>query len=332
MQELKITMLGSRNVGKTTLLTAMYEQFANNMSGIDLQLTPEEESSAILQERLIELKDLLNTFEARGGIKGTGGEPEDLRSFSFGLGRKGQPTALTLNFRDYPGGYLLAKATPDQKQFVKTLMTECVAVLVAIDAPALMEAKGRWHEKINRPQQIIDKFATAYQGLQSPRLVILAPVKCEKYLQSEQLSLELTSRIKEEYKRLFELFSSDPLKSKVAVVITPVQTVGSVIFSRVDEKDGEPHFIFRKTGHDAKYSPKDSEQPLRYLLRFVLRLHIENNKQNWEWLGFDWNFLRDFFGYSDEIFINAIRKLSKGCKSGNGFSIVQGHSLLDVEA
>jgi len=329
MQELKITMLGSRNVGKTTLLTAMYEQFANNMSGIDLQLTPEEESSAILQERLIELKSLLNTFQSRGGIQGTEGEPEDLRSFLFDLGRKGKPPSLRLNFRDYPGGYLLSKATPEQKQFVKTLMTECVAVLVAIDAPALMEAKGRWHEKINRPQQIIDKFATAYQGLQSPRLVILAPVKCEKYLQSEQLSLELTSRIKEEYKRLFELFSSDSLKSKVAVVITPVQTVGSVIFSRVDEKDGEPHFIFRKTGHDAKYSPKDSEQPLRYLLRFVLKLHLTNNR-NWEWLGFDLNFLRDAFGYGDEVFINAIRKLAKGCKSGNGFSVLQGHSLLDI--
>jgi hypothetical protein len=328
MQELKITMLGSRNVGKTTLLTAMYEQFANNMSGIDLQLTPEEESSAILQERLIELKSLLNTFQARGGIQGTEGEPEDLRSFLFDLGRKGQSPSLRLNFRDYPGGYLLAKATPEQKQFVKTLMTECVAVLVAIDAPALMEAKGRWHEKINRPQQIIDKFATAYQGLQSPRLVILAPVKCEKYVQSEALSLELNRRIKEEYKRLFDLFNSEALQSKIVTVITPVQTVGSVIFSKIEVKDGEPHFMFRKTGQDARYSPKDSEQPLRYLLRFLLKLHLSNNR-NWEWFNFDLNFLRDIFGL-DDAFINAIRELSKGCKSGNGFSVLQGHSLLDI--
>lgn len=158
--------------------------------------------------------------------------------------------------------------------------------------------------------------------------MILAPVKCEKYVQSEALSLELNHRIKEEYKRLFDLFNSEALQSKIVTVIAPVQTVGSVIFSRVDEKDGEPHFIFRKTGHDAKYSPKDSEQPLRYLLRFVLKLHLTNNR-NWEWLSFDLNFLRDVFGL-DDAFINAIRELSKGCKSGNGFSVLQGHSLLDI--
>ena len=53
MQELKITMLGSTGVGKTSLLTAMYEQFANNIGTTDLLLTPDEESSGILQERLI---------------------------------------------------------------------------------------------------------------------------------------------------------------------------------------------------------------------------------------------------------------------------------------
>jgi hypothetical protein len=328
MQELKITMLGSNGVGKTTLLTAMYEQFANNMSGIDLQLTPEEESSAILQERLIELKSLVNTFEAKGGIQGTEGEPTNLRSFVFDLGRKGQSPSLRLMFRDYPGGYLHLKAKPEHRKFVKELMTECVAVLVAIDAPALMEAKGRWNEMVNRPQQIIDLFCNTYQNLQAPRLVILAPVKCEKYMQSEEQALELNRRIKEEYKRLFELFSSEGLQSQVVTVISPVQTVGSVLFSRVDIKDDIPHFMYRKTGHDAKYCPKDSEQPLRYLLRFLLKLHLSTNR-NWKWLEFDFNFLRDIFGL-DDAFINAVRELSKGCKSNGGFSIVQGHSLLDI--
>ncbi len=328
MQELKITMLGSTGVGKTTLLTAMYEQFANNVSGIDLQLTPEEESSAILQERLIELKSLLGSFEARGGIEGTSGEPSDLRSFMFDLGRKGKPPSLRLNFRDYPGGYLLSKATTEQRQFVKGLMNECVAVLIAIDAPALMEAKGRWNEMINRPQQIIDLFCSTYQDLGSPRLIIFAPVKCEKYMQSEQSSLELTQRIREEYKRLFELFNSGALRSNIVSVITPVQTVGSVLFSRIEIKDGVPHFMFRKIGHDAKYCPKDSEQPLRYLLRFLLKLHLTNNR-NWEWLSFDLNFLRDIFNL-DDAFINAIKELSKGCKSDGGFTVLQGNSLLDI--
>ncbi len=324
MHELKVTMLGSTGVGKTSLLTAMYEQFASNIGKTDLQLTPDDESSAILQERLIELKSLLDDFEARGGVQATAGEPTDLRSFIFGLGRRGKPPSLQLNFRDYPGGYHLAKASLEKKQFVKDLLTDCVAVLIAIDAPALMEVRGKWNELINRPQQITDLFRTAYQDLDSPRLVIFAPVRCEKYMQTEKASGELVQRIKAEYQGLFDLFSSEALLQNVVTIITPVQTVGSVVFSRIEISNGVPHFKFRKVGHDARYSPKDSEQPLRYLLRFLLKLHLTNNR-NW---GF-FNFLRDLFSM-DTPLVNAIRELSIGCKSTGGFVILQGDSWLNL--
>ncbi len=321
MHELKITMLGPTGVGKTSLLTAMYEQFANNIGEVDLQLTPDDESSATLQERLIDLKSLLDDFEAKGGVKSTEGEPNDLRSFRFGLGRRGKQPSLQLHFQDYPGGYHLATASPERKQFVKTLLTECVAVLITIDAPALMEVRGRWNEKFNRPQQITDLFKTAYQDLDSPRLVIFAPVRCEKYIKGGA-SLDLVQRIKEEYKGLFDFLTSKEVESNVAVVITPVQTVGSVVFSRIEMNDGEPKFKFRKIGHDAKYSPEDSEQPLRYLLRFLLKLHLNN--RNW---GF-FNFLRDWFSMDTHL-VEAIRKLSKGCKTSGGFVVLQGDSYLN---
>ncbi|NEZ64601.1 hypothetical protein D0962_17705 [Leptolyngbyaceae cyanobacterium CCMR0082] len=324
MDELKITMLGSTGVGKTSLLTAMYEQFATNIGKTDLQLTPDDESSAILQERLIELKSLLDDFEARGGVNATAGEPTDLRSFIFGLGRRGKPPSLQLRFRDYPGGYHLTKATPDKRQFIKDLLDECVAVIVAIDAPALMELRGKWNELINRPQQITDIFRTAYQDIESPRLVIFAPVRCEKYMQTERSSLELVRRIKDEYQGLFDLFGSETLLPNVVAVITPVQTVGSVVFSRIENKARVPYFRFRKIGHDARYSPKDSEQPLRYLLRFLLKLHLTNNR-NW---GF-FNFVRDVFRMDDHL-VNAIRELSVGCKSTGGFTVLQGDSWLNL--
>ncbi len=92
MQELQITMLGPRGVGKTTLLTALYEQFESNIGSTNLQLTPDDESSAILQDNLVDLKTLLDVFEARGrmGIQGTEAiaGPDSLRSFVFGLGKK----------------------------------------------------------------------------------------------------------------------------------------------------------------------------------------------------------------------------------------------------
>lgn len=324
MQELKITMLGPRGVGKTSLLTAMYEQFESTIGRTNLELSPDEESSAILQERLIELKSLLDDFEAMGGVQATEAPagPDSLRSFKFGIAKKAQNPSLELNFCDYPGGYIAAKASTEEKQFVKQLLTECTAVILTIDAPALMEADGKWHELINRPQQMRDLFKTAYRELDSPRLVILAPVKCEKYLQDDKLKLQLVQQLKKGYANLLDYFSSENLLTLITVVVTPVQTVGSVVFSRIEFNQSRPIFRFRKISHTAEYAPQDSEQPLRYLLRFVLKLHLDTRK----W-GF-FNFLREWLGF-DNYLKAAVKEFASGCKNSGEFAVLQGEKWIN---
>ena len=68
IQELQITVLGPTGTGKTTLLTAMYAQFDKNVGSANLELTPDDDTSARLQDRLIELKDALSLFESRGQL------------------------------------------------------------------------------------------------------------------------------------------------------------------------------------------------------------------------------------------------------------------------
>jgi Double-GTPase 2 len=328
MQELKITMLGPSGVGKTTLLAAIYEQFENNIGITNLQLTPDDESTAILQDRLVELKSLLDVFEARGrvGIQGTEAMagPKSLRSFTFGLGKKGETPSLWLHFYDYPGGYHETKASPEEKEFVKINLRDSAAVLIAIDAPALMEKKGRFHEKINRPQQIKALFNAAYQDLESPRLVIFAPVKCEKYLNDPKSTKELLNRIEQGYINLFNHFNSEKLSPWIACAITPVQTVGSVVFSRLEvDTNNNPHFYFRKIKHDAEYNPKDSEQPLRYLLRFLLKIHLEG--RNWG----IFNFIRDWLRLDSHL-KKAIDEFARGCKTNGSFAIIKGEKWLNI--
>ena len=328
MQELKITMLGASGVGKTTLLTAMYEQFESNIGNTNLQLTPDDESAAILQDRLIELKSLLDVFEASGrmGIQGTEAMagPESLRSFTFGLGKKGEAPSLNLHFYDYPGGYHATQATKEEKEFVKRTLRESTAVLIPIDAPSLMEKNGKFHEKINRPQQIKALFNAAYQDLNSPRLLIFAPVKCEKYLKNNKTAKELLEKVKQGYAPLLDHFNSPSLNPWVASVITPVQTVGSVIFSRMHvDSENNPHFYFRKTRHDAEYSPIDSEQPLRYLLRFLLKLHLDSR----QWKFF--NFLRNWLEL-DTYLEKAVNEFARGCKSNGNFAVVKGDKWLNI--
>lgn len=320
-QEIKIAMLGARGVGKTSLLTAMYEQFESTIGQTNLQLTPDLKSAALLQDRLGELKSLADNFEATGGI----GQNLDPRSFMFDLGKKGTKPSLRLHFQDFPGDYLSSNATDENREFVKNLLLKSVAVLVAIDAPALMEANGKWHDEINRPQQITHLFQAVYQDLKTPRLVILAPVRCEKYMQDATSANALLKRIKDKYANLLNLFSSEALLPWVVSVVTPIQTVGTVVFSNIEVTNGTPHFHFRKTSHDAEYSPRDSEQPLRYLLRFALKLQIE--QRNWNWGPY--SPIRAWLGWDNHIKA-AARQSAYACKSTWGFTVLQGEKWLSV--
>jgi hypothetical protein len=313
-KELKITMLGGRGVGKTSILTALYEQFASTIGKVGLQLTPDDESINLLQTRLEQLKALLDDFEATGGLEGD----ENPQSFKFDLGKKAARPSLKLVFQDFPGGYL-----NQNPQFVKQAMTDCIAVLIAIDAPALMEARSKWNEMINKPKQITNFFQQTYVELQEPRLVIFVPVRCEKYLQNEKDANDLLHQIKDKYAELLELFNSENLRNKVVCVVTPVQTVGTVVFSRIEEKDKRPYFHFRKISHDAEYKPQDSDQALLYILSFILKLRYD---KTWGVV----KFFQNLFGL-DNFLLEAASNSVKECKSTNGFAILQGRDKLEIK-
>lgn len=326
--EMKIAMLGPRGVGKTSLLAAMYDQFESTVGLTNLQLIPDLKSSAILAERLGELKSLVNDFEAKEGI----GYTNDIRSFIFDLGKRGAKPSLSLKFQDFPGVYLDAKSPEesdkleDYYESVKDMMEKSDAVIIAIDAPALMESRGKWHHKINRPQQIKDLFARAYQNLNSTLLVILAPVKCEKYVQNETSANKLREHIKEGYANLLNFLQSETIAPWVPCAIIPVQTVGTVVFSMIEEIDNTPHFYFHKTSHNAVYSPKDSELPLLYLLRFVLKKH--NHNSDCEWGPF--KFIRDWLGMQEDI-KQAAKIALEACQSHDDVTLFQGDKWLKID-
>lgn len=325
-QEIKITMLGATGVGKTSLLTAMYDQFENTIGQTNLQLIPDLKSNAILQEKLGELKSLVDEFEATGGIQQT---RRGVHSFIFDLGKKGGKPSIRLNFQDYYGDYLNANAPISDQETVQNLINESVIILITIDAPALMEAKGQYNDLINKPLQIKNILAKAFQELKEPRLVILVPIKCETYLQNAKSTQELLRRVKDEYANLLGFLSSERLLPWVVTVVTPVQTVGKVVFSHIDviQEGGKkyPHFKFHKNHIHAKYSPKDCEQPFRYILRFLLKQEI--NRLNSQWGPF--GFIRSWFNLDQEI-KEAAQNVVKDCKTNpqDGFAVLQGKQYL----
>jgi hypothetical protein len=223
-------------------------------------------------------------------------------------------------------------------------------IFVAIDTPALMESRGEWaylHERHNSFKLIADMFKEAYEGLDEPRLVVFVPVRCERYVQDAADTARLVERVKEGYRETFEILSG---KRSVAVVIAPVQTVGSVVFlhigARTDpQKKPTPddyEFYFKRSSPDARYAPKDNEQPLRYMLRFLLNEHLKEKRrerlggaideiaQELGWTGFWTSPFGEFF---DEIeghapFRDAVASFAEGCKESTPFEIVQGRDVL----
>lgn len=324
MNELKITMLGPSAVGKTSLLTSMYEQFKQISLEAKLSLTPEEESQAILEKRLKELKALTQEFKVTPGksIQGS----SEVRRFIFDLAQKDKKPFLRLQFYDYPGGYLGEKATARERNRVEELLNDAAAVVIAIDTPALVMSKGKYNEFVNKPKQITEMFKEVYKNLREPRLVIFAPVKCELEMrQGDRGAKLLLESIKREYATLLNFLASPSLAEQVAVVVTPVQTVGSVICTMIEEPKNDylPVFGFRKISRDAEYNPQDTDQPLRYLLRFLLTFHQQKHTPA------IFKPIVNLFGLDAPI-KNAASEFAKKCKSTGGFTIIQGDKLLEI--
>jgi hypothetical protein len=317
-----ITMLGPSGVGKTSLLTSMYEQFERTIAATELSLMPDDKSETLLQERLEGLKKLATAPAVEAGV-GVGNSGE-VRSLTFGIGKKDEPASLHLQFTDFPGGFLAAGVSPEQRDRAYDLVSQSYVTMVVIDTPALMEANQRWNDRINNPLRIGNIFQEAYQDLKHPRLVLFVPVKCEKYVQDDVLARQMIEKIKEEYHVTFNLFAAEVLRDFVTVAVAPVQTVGTVVFDSLEVRDNIPHFLFRRTSAPNTYHPRDTDQPLRYIMRFLLKLHYEERVQSWWVL----SFLREWLEF-DEHLKKAVSMFAQECKEAHGgFEIIQGQEWL----
>ncbi len=324
----QITMLGYTRVGKTSLLAAMYRWFEDTIDETNLQLTPDYATVSILTEQLSRLEELFAHIRITDD-KGVA-PSQNQNTYNFGIGKPAEAPSINLHFQDYPGEYL--KESLETREKVAELVRTSAVVLITIDAAALMEEHGRWHMSINQPLVIRALFQEAYLRLEEPRLVLFAPVKCESYVQDEQTAEEFKRRIKEKYMSLISLFAAERLRKHVAVVITPVQTVGEIIYSHtahMNDDNSPPTFYFRKIGPDSVYRPRNGDQPLRYILRFLLSRAYAERREGFGPLNGLWCSLRDLFG-ADTYLKEAVETFALGCKTDREFEIIQGEELLTI--
>jgi hypothetical protein len=319
-QSINILMLGSSGVGKTSTLTAMYDRFNKVIDkNIEIQLIPDDETSNRLNRKLSSLKKQIATdlIRTRPTLSGT----KQFEEFKFFIAKdEDSKERVNLVFKDFPGGYLQT-----ERQKVKDWIKEADVIIIPIDTPALIEEKSIYNEDANAPEKLYDIFKSIKGSFEMKnRLVLFVPLKCEKYLDGRlYYTNSIRDLIEREFSNLLSLFQSDNIKEKVALVITSIQTLGDIRFSMIerDSLSGKPIFVYKKKGFGSKYSPKDTEQPLKYILSFaiseVLKKRGSVNKK-----------LSNIFNL-DREFIEALQEFSKDYKQDHNFVVLQGRELLN---
>ncbi len=286
VQKLHVVMLGGQGVGKSSLMAVLYNSLKTELQTGPLILNALGNTADRLEVLYQQLMDFGYTGEPSKGIQKT----PDPVFYEFELaGRSttdlpgtGQDFSLHITFTDYPGEYIR-----ENQVFVRDKINEASAVLIAIDTPALME-EPYLNERMNATNYFSSLLHSVFSASRTPRLVLLAPIKCERWVQSLDGTRDLSERIRTgPYKDLLDNLAGmtttalDGVNSKpyVAVAITPIQTVGSVVFSHFDRDEfGRPAHVWKKVSPDAPFAPVDCDQPLRYLMGFLIKQHLEHRR------------------------------------------------------
>lgn len=283
---MKICMMGPRAVGKTTVLTAIFNESKKSFAGSNLVLHAAGDTGARLSKQSKKLNAIFAYLDMSVGEKD---RPESgldatayVSTFDFEFGIIGKEPRVDLQVKDFPGEYIQNKP-----EIVSGFIKESVAIIIAIDTPHLMEKSGKFNEVKNRVKEISDFMQTAIETTDSEKLVMLVPLKCEKYFNENRMP-EVLERIKAEYSQMIDCFSKS---GKVACSVTPIKTLGDVEFDdfsyingdvRLD-RDGTPanvSYRFSSTpGNKPQYKPRFCAQPLYHVLSFVA-VQYKRNKAN----------------------------------------------------
>jgi hypothetical protein len=243
---------------------------------------------------------------------------------------------FAVDFYDYPGAYLTETAQEDggrlYKQLIDSLKISQV-IVVAIDAPALMEplidpelTASTIHQQRNRPAEVASAIRDAYYSDEQPRLVILAPIRCEKYMQSPEMRRKLVDAVRDGYSQLLNFTGDSTRAARFRVVITPVETTGCVVFDHWEPNDQDPgglEPVWRHNTSTPQYTPLYSEQPLCHVMQFALNLtRTQTLRGNPFALWMD--LLANLMGIPGK-YVEAIERVAKQCENSpdKGFAVIQ---------
>lgn len=337
--EFPVNMLGPRGVGKTSMLAAITNEFQNVAMAAGLHLTPDAKTAIDLQQTFTDMKRMCS------GRLGAYVEPtvkpgmsEEVFTFTLSTPRGG--TKMKLKFHDFPGGWLMDK---DRAGDYDDQLKRAAVIFVAVDVPALMELDCG---EINFPNRVSAALGTALHNDETDwphRLIVFVPMRGELWFHRGEAE-RVYERFVKSYKATLDALEGYAKRGRVAGVYCPIQTLGAVEFAAF-KPEGDRHLPrFRKVRDE--YQPVDCDQPLRYLLRYIVNMlkpHSENTVtsareviEKRHVLQQAWFGLLGLLGYPDEKrdelnrwieqadeLLDLAEKFGKGCKRDASIRILQ---------
>ena len=208
---------------------------------------------------------------------------QEIREYKFDI--RGRNETLSIHFYDFPGAWM----DPGHEYYgrIIDIAKQSHAILVAVNTPYVMEEEGLYAEQGISGATIQNIIANSYQG--GNKLILLVPIKCEKYTRSVVETKIMRDRLKERgiFRRTVGLMSN-PTYSDMTMAILPIHTVGNAEFDRFekDKYNNITREVYRKIP-GKRFSPMDTEQPIRFVMSFLLNelarmkaAEVQNAKEN----------------------------------------------------
>lgn len=289
----RIAVVGPSRVGKTTLLTAVLSDTDRLLAGTPVSVTMDEPTQARVRRQQKELRRAIEIGEFNAAALGG---TQEISRYHVALQSEGDSSIeIPFDLLDYPGAWLdfdervkFPHAVAEWPNYLDHVR-QSIMLLVPIDAAVLMEAvlprqKAAAGELLDLlgVEEVGKAWAKARQQRPNePAVVVLAPLKCEKYFDDNggfgHDAARLRERVREKYGRLLEIVAEETThRPPVRVVYAPIDTYGCVELMEArwktvagqDLPEFEAHYRFR--GRPPKIQVRAAGTVMQELSRAVL--------------------------------------------------------------
>ena len=309
--DFRILMIGQRRTGKSSVLSAMLKKMQSLKTETGFQFEADPDTEILMRTKLSNLERIFYLYQRDETFSTLMGEKdgEDYSSmtdvavyykFFLSLAKDQKGEKYSVEFTDIRGEDMLSSMGKEDEK-VSERFKKSNIILIAVDSPALMEYNGNYAEAVNAPDNIYECIKDADFASRKefgddksipPKMVLFVPLKCEKYYHENRMR-ELVEALKSRYKNVLAFLGA---RKEYTVVVTPILTLGEVVFHDYetvtgrngkkrprllrDEDKNVPETmrnipkspLFRFRSQNSSFSPQFCEQPLLYILAYVMSM------------------------------------------------------------